>query len=227
MQSAFACHSPGVTSSLNVSMGSQSLYSETFSTGSGYTDDYAVEKFKSLAVAPNGGNTVDLDYTFTPANTVSSGFLNYIEINARRALTWSMSQGFDQFFFRDSKTTGSGNTVQFNIASPPSNLKIWNITDPLNVFEQLSNGQNGIFIAAADSLQQYVAFSGTNFFTPGVSGKIENQNLHALSQANMIIVTGAYGFIGSAIVSELNKSSTEDIIAIDSVDLTVRNLLKS
>ena len=43
----------------------------------------------------------------------------------------------------------------------------------------------------------------------------------------MIIVTGANGFIGSAIVGELNKNSTEDIIAIDSIDLNTRNLLKN
>ncbi len=43
----------------------------------------------------------------------------------------------------------------------------------------------------------------------------------------MIIVTGANGFIGSAIVSELNQHSNEEIIAIDSVDQNTRNLLKN
>lgn len=43
----------------------------------------------------------------------------------------------------------------------------------------------------------------------------------------MIIVTGANGFIGSAIVSELNQNSPEDVIAIDAVDLKIRNLLKN
>lgn len=42
----------------------------------------------------------------------------------------------------------------------------------------------------------------------------------------MIIVTGANGFIGSAIVSELNQNSQEEVIAIDAVDLNTRNLLK-
>ena len=42
----------------------------------------------------------------------------------------------------------------------------------------------------------------------------------------MIIVTGANGFIGSAIVWELNQAGISDIIAVDSVDLKTRNLLQ-
>ena len=41
----------------------------------------------------------------------------------------------------------------------------------------------------------------------------------------MIIVTGANGFIGSAIVQELNRAGLTDIIAVDSVPLSERNLL--
>ena len=42
----------------------------------------------------------------------------------------------------------------------------------------------------------------------------------------MIIVTGANGFIGSAIVWQLNQAGITDIIAIDSVGLETRNLLQ-
>lgn len=41
----------------------------------------------------------------------------------------------------------------------------------------------------------------------------------------MIIVTGANGFIGSAIVWQLNQTGFTDILAVDSVGLTSRNLL--
>ncbi len=41
----------------------------------------------------------------------------------------------------------------------------------------------------------------------------------------MIIVTGANGFIGSAMVWQLNKTGISDILAVDSVRLTSRNLL--
>jgi ADP-L-glycero-D-manno-heptose 6-epimerase len=42
----------------------------------------------------------------------------------------------------------------------------------------------------------------------------------------MIIITGANGFIGSAMVWQLNQSGITDIIAVDSVNLASRNLLK-
>lgn len=42
----------------------------------------------------------------------------------------------------------------------------------------------------------------------------------------MIIVTGANGFIGSAMVWQLNQSGFKDIICVDSVRLETRNLLK-
>lgn len=42
----------------------------------------------------------------------------------------------------------------------------------------------------------------------------------------MIIVTGANGFIGSAMIWQLNQAGITDILAVDSVNLTSRNLLK-
>lgn len=44
--------------------------------------------------------------------------------------------------------------------------------------------------------------------------------------ACMIIVTGANGFIGSAMVWQLNQAGFEDIICVDTVKLDSRNLLK-
>lgn len=41
----------------------------------------------------------------------------------------------------------------------------------------------------------------------------------------MIIVTGANGFIGSAMVWQLNQTGITDILAVDSVNLSSRNLL--
>ncbi len=42
----------------------------------------------------------------------------------------------------------------------------------------------------------------------------------------MIIVTGANGFIGSAMIWELNQAGQENIVAVDTVNLSSRNLLQ-
>lgn len=42
----------------------------------------------------------------------------------------------------------------------------------------------------------------------------------------MIVITGANGFIGSAMVWELNSRGIKNIVAVDSVPLTERNLLR-
>lgn len=47
-----------------------------------------------------------------------------------------------------------------------------------------------------------------------------------LNNSKKIIVTGANGFIGSVVVWELNQRGFTNIIAVDSIPLTERNLLK-
>lgn len=183
----YAAHSPGVTSSVSARYQSQNLFSGTFSTGVVYTDDYAAERTGTTTFIPSAGDNISITYSFIAGNSSCIGYLDYIELQARRALTFANTNNMDQMFFRDLNSTGSGKTAQFNIASAPANMVVWNVTDRINVKQQILN--NGSFIAASDSLQQYVAFGGTNFFNAGAVGRIDNQNLHALSQADMIIVT--------------------------------------
>lgn len=51
--------------------------------------------------------------------------------------------------------------------------------------------------------------------------------LDLIEENAMVVVTGANGFIGSALVWELNNSGQTDIVAVDSVNLNERNLLKN
>ena len=187
IKTIFAGHSPGVTSSASARYLNQTLFSGTYTTGSQYTDDYAMERTTTSTFLPSAGDVVKIDFTFTPANTECIGFLNYIELLAKRALTFAGNGVTDQMFFRSMEATGAGKTAQFNIASAPAAMIVWNITDKLNVRQQIHN--NGSFITQVDSTQQFLAFGGNNFLTPGAIGTVSNQNLHALTQADFIIVT--------------------------------------
>ncbi len=179
----------GGTSSFNVTYpGGQ--YPITFNaTGSDFESDVAEQGHGSKSFtynpgAPGSNNTITIGVN-NPVGS-QSGWLNYILVVVRRALTMQGSQ----MPFRDYRNIGINNTTQFNIQSNAQNLRIWNVSDQFNVKEQqpVLTGTQYSFIAATDSLKQFIAFDGSAFKTPVFAGKIENQNLHAKRDIDYVIV---------------------------------------
>lgn len=117
----------------------------------------------------------------TPSPSI--GWLNYIEVNARRQLT-----GEPMLLFRDINSVDTGNVSRFIIANAAS-LQVWEVTDPLNPKLQQTtlNGTTREFILPTDSLREFTAFQSA--FIPIISGKVPNQNLHSSGPVDFIIVT--------------------------------------
>src|SRR6185312_14450540 len=141
-------------------------------------------------------------YTYTPApsNSVpvtvikqtpsAIGWLYYIETNVRRQLT--LPGGQNQMEFRDTKSAGPGNTSLFSI-STFNHVQVWDVTDPQNIDSiHLSlSGGNYNFEVPTNTLRRYITFNNKSnaFLAPVYFGRVGNQNLHAMQQADMIIVT--------------------------------------
>lgn len=187
VRTSFAGHSPGVTSSLNIKYNNTNLFTTTFNTPTDYTGDYALDTQALLTLANPTGSSIGLNYNFNPANSSCAGFLNYIEVQVKRSLSFVSTNNVDQFSFRDLSSVGVGKTALFTLSGAPSGVKVWNITDPTTVTEQVSN--SGSFTTTTDSIKQFIAFGGSDFLSATAVGKIENQNLHSLSQADFIIIT--------------------------------------
>lgn len=116
----------------------------------------------------------------------ATGWLDYIDVIVKRSL--SMAGG--QMAFRNLESVGAGNVSEFKIANATSSLRVWEVTDPTNVAQRNLNlqGSTANFKVETESLRQFVAFNGSAFYNVEPIGQIENQNLHASTQANMIIV---------------------------------------
>ena len=125
--------------------------------------------------------------TFSSVDQSASGWLDYIEVNARRRL--DLSGAGDQIIFRDSRSAGPSNTGKFEIANTTSSTRIWDVTDPINISQQLPSQGTGEFVYPTDIIREYIAFNGNSFHSPSFIGRIANQNLHAMQQAQLIIVT--------------------------------------
>ena len=175
-------------STFNISANGQSIVSETFSpVGVSYTNPYAQEKIITATFNSNSGN-INLGLAFSNPSTSSEGYINFLELNVRRNLVMNG----DQLSFRDKNTIGNGKITQFNLSNVNGNIRICDITDPINAqFISYSiNGNTAQFSVATDVLKEFVAFyENGNFPSPAAAGTLPNQNLHAIGQPDMIIVT--------------------------------------
>lgn len=117
----------------------------------------------------------------------SVGNLDKLTVNARRSLFVAIKQ----FQFRDSRISKNGNICSFSLTNPTNvNAAVWNVTNPLNPFIQLVSVTSGLvnFTANADSLNEYALVHPNDYYNPTFVGKVVNQNLHAISQADYLIV---------------------------------------
>ncbi len=168
--------------------GNNILNQEIPSVGPSYTAAEARRRVAESVFSPNG-DELNFQYTFQNSSPSAEGWLDYLEVNVRRALTLST----DQMDFRDQRSVGPGNKVQFILQGASSNTKVWDVTDPTEVHRQAGNVSNGTFsfTTSAETLRHYMAFNDNiDFPEPEAVGSVANQNLHGtIGQPDMVIVT--------------------------------------
>ena len=141
--------------------------------------------------ASKGGilGSSNLLVTVSKQTSAATGWLDKIQFNCRRNLIFNQAQ----FNFRDRKIIGGAGTyAQYNLTNNTTIAPIiWDVTNPQNIKNQIynSSGNNINFVATADSLREYCVYINTLAYQPTAYGKIPNQNLHAIQQADFIIVT--------------------------------------
>ncbi len=184
----------GTASSFNVSSGgTNTIINFTTITLSCYSCQYANNGTGSLSFNPSS-DLLNVNINYNKPSSSSIAWLDYIQLNARRNLKMTGNQ----LFFRDLISVGTGNVSQFNISNASNIVKIWDITNPLNIKEQqFTQGSSISFVSPTDTLKEFVALTN-NFETQVFSlGKVNNQNLHGLSQQDFVIVSHP-DFLGQA-----------------------------
>ncbi|WMJ75612.1 type IX secretion system sortase PorU [Cytophagaceae bacterium ABcell3] len=141
------------------------------------------------SVGSSGNLNISLSYDKRGVGS-AKGYLNYLEINAKRALRLYGNQTM----FRSIEST-SENVSRFQIATTASGLRIWDITNHVEPLNQnfTFNGSQATFTTSTSELKEFIVFSGNNFSTPVFDKKISNQNLRGIaagSVPHMVIVSG-------------------------------------
>jgi hypothetical protein len=130
---------------------------------------------------------IDVSVKYNKTTSGSIGWLHYIEVNARRALRFTG----DNMPFRDGASMGYENVAEYRLSNAPTDVTIWEVTDPLNIrkINAEHNNNTQTFKLESDSVREFVAFNGKQFYSVGFIETVANQNLHGLSQQDFVIVS--------------------------------------
>jgi len=128
-----------------------------------------------------------LTYDKSAAN--SRGYLNYLEVNARRALKMTG----DVMRFQNPDNSNNGTYNKFILSNITSNVQIWDITDHTNISRINAEANSGTlsFYDSNHSDKAYLALNpaAASFPKPEVVGIVPNQDLHGMLPADMLIIT--------------------------------------
>ncbi len=149
-------------------------------------NDYARELTTTQSFNATSGN-FKVTARFNPPNSSALGWLDFISFNVRSKLKFRGSQ----MNFRDPQTLGADNITSFVLEADQQNVEIWDVTNHSYVHRipTSQTGNNINFKVNTSRLREFIAFDGTTFFTPEFAGKVPNQDLHAIGNHDMIIVT--------------------------------------
>lgn len=171
---------------LNVTATAASIPSNEF-----YTRATAANKTQQYTPTATANKTVSITYNSSAATAV--GFLNFIELTATCPL--QMGASGEPLYFRTTTGYNTSYVLTFQIANATSATQVWDITqlDDIHRVPTTLSGSTLSFKATNNTIHQYVAFNPTTttYHKPTDMGAVNAQNLHALSDIDMVIITPA------------------------------------
>lgn len=170
---------------METSVNGVSVGSIQFSAG---TSDNIVMQLKNLnGTLPTSASSIGVNIAFSPAGSNSVGYLNYIEINARRPLVINS----DQMNFRDHMSISSINTPTYILRGANASTMVWDVSNPQipKLLKGTLTGDTYTFAIPANVLHEFAVINGSNLLIPSFGGVVSNQNLHGSPQVDNIIVT--------------------------------------
>ena len=153
----------------------------------GNTEGFYGHLKQRITIVPHPDSAFNIQLSYAIPTAGSLCWLNFIELNYQRNLSWVPPQ----MPFCDVNSIGEKKITEFILTKATPSVVVWDITDPGNIREILTNksGDTIRFRMVTDSLKLFHAFDGSFYYKVHFSGTIENQNLHSMDPAQLVIVT--------------------------------------
>ena len=154
-----------------------------------YTKATTNEGFDRFALPTDGTDAQKFVLTYTNSASGSRGYLDYIEIAARCKMVMSGQQ----MVMTNVDNLGEDRTTRYYLDNATSDIAVWDISDPTSVVCLYSalNGNRLAFAGSNQKRQTFLALNtetSTGWLKPTIVGSVTNQNLHALSNIDLVII---------------------------------------
>ncbi len=144
-----------------------------------YTSDQS-PYYSANEVLGTNANSYSFTLNFNPSDNAGMGYLDYIELCARGALTYNGGQ----MLVRNDRHLRS--TARFVMTGIGSN-RVWEVTSVGNEREMAVNAN--AWTDTTPGPRRYVAFDEYSFLSPTNIEEIDNQDLHGADTADLVVVT--------------------------------------
>ena len=157
------------------------------------SDSFTKAVADSAIVSGKASSTGAQDVTLYFKSSVSGAvaYLNYIEINA----PCDLIMVGDQMPISNTQCLGQSKALRYHLKNANATTQIWRVTNGVDI-EQMPTQMEGntlTWIGANAISEKYIAINPTasNWKKPVTIGKVANQNLHALSDIDYVIICPA------------------------------------
>ncbi len=154
-------------------------------TGNVEADFARIAKLTGTYSATGDKQSIRISYPVISAT--SSGWLDYITIQAKRAMFYDNTP----LQFRSIATKDAA-SAEYRIGGMSGSEIIWDITDRQRPVAQdyTTGGGTSVFSVETDGeLRDFIVFTpGNNFPAPSAINAVANQNLHGIQDADLVIV---------------------------------------
>ena len=184
-----ASKSSGAASTFNVGMNGNT---NSVKIGAIPDTDFYTKAYtnNTLLMASNTGNEQVVNIQYTGSTPGSLGWLNYIEITTPCAL----SMNGNWMPIRTDTNYMTNVPVRFHLSGANSNIQIWDVTNLSQISKMpttLEGNELQWIGSQKDGVHEYVAVNtqgNSGYVEAKVMGEVANQNLHALSNIDYVII---------------------------------------
>ena len=162
--------------------GNQLISSRITTVSDSYVKAKAINQVAAWKSDKEESVMVTIQYNTTGHENVR---LDYFRLQMKRLL--KVYDGYT--FFRNIATIG--NTSRFIVQNADVNTLVFDVTDGVNPWQvetTLEGTELSFSVPASTVLREFVAVKPAQIKSPEVVGEVNNQNLHALEQQDMIII---------------------------------------